>query len=499
VDERILVVDDERGLREGCKRVLVPEGYLVESAESGEEGWGMVQTIPYDLLLVDVKMPGMSGLELLSRVLQFNPDIVCIIITGYATLETAVEATKLGAFDFLRKPFSPDELVNLVRKGLEKRRLSVEAQRLRDEREQSLLALATEQSRLRTVINAMSDGVMVVNRECTLVLHNPAALRLAEFRVFPSVGCAIGDCLADPSLLERIREEMAGQPDERALISQETQAGQLTVLASIAPVRDERGHLLGAVVLLRDITRQKELDRLKSEFVSLVSHELKAPLSAIQGYLDTILSGYATNPEQERHWLERSQERAGACLALIQDLLDISRMETRKVHRQVELLAVTEPVAEAVAVLKGQADASQITITIDLPASLSRIQGSREELTRLFTNLVSNGIKYNRKGGRVAINGRNEGLYLKVAVADTGIGIPAEELPNLFQDFYRVKSPETRKVTGTGLGLAIVKRIAEAHQGRVTVESQSGAGSVFTVYLPIPTTPIPIGGQTNVN
>jgi two-component system phosphate regulon sensor histidine kinase PhoR len=489
LDERILVVDDERGLREGCKRVLVPEGYLVESAESGEEGWGMVQTIPYDLLLVDVKMPGMSGLDLLSRVLQWDPGIVCIIITGYATLETAVEATKLGAFDFLRKPFSPDELVNLVRKGLAQRRLSLEAQRLREEREQSLLALATEQSRLRTVINAMSDGVMVVNREGTLVLHNPAALRLAEFRGFPSVGCAIGDCLADPSLLERIREEMAGPSAERALISQETQAGPLTVLASIAPVRDERGQLLGAVVLLRDVTRQKELDRLKSEFVTLVSHELKAPLSAIQGYLDTILAGYATDPEQQRHWLERSRERAGASLALIQDLLDLSRMETRKVQRKVELLAVADPVAEAVADLKVQADASQITVITDLPASLPRVLGSREELTRLFTNLVSNGIKYNRQGGHLTISGRGEGAYLRIDVADTGIGIPAEEIPNLFQDFYRIKMPETRKVTGTGLGLAIVKRIAEAHQGRVTVESQYGVGSLFTVYLPIPLPP----------
>lgn len=484
--ERILVVDDERGLREGCKRVLVPEGYLVESAESGETGWELVQTIPYDLLLIDVMMPGMSGLELLSRVLQHDPDLICIIITGFATLETAVDATKRGAFDFLRKPFSPDELVNLVRKGLERRRLLVEARRLREEREHSLLALATEQSRLRTIINAMSDGVLVVNREGTLVLHNPAALRLAEFRGFPSVGCTIKECLADPALLERIAEEMAAPAAEHALISQETQVAQLSVLASIAPVRDERGQFLGAVVLLRDISRLKELDRLKSEFVSLVSHELKAPLSAIQGYLDSILAGYPADPEKERFWLERSRERASASLALIQDLLDISRMETRKVQRQVEPLAVSEPVSEAVTLLRGQADANQITVSTELPAGLPRIEGSREELTHLFTNLVSNGIKYNRKGGRVTIRGRDEGAYLRIDVTDSGIGIPSDEIPNLFQDFYRVKSPQTRGITGTGLGLAIVKRIAEAHQGRVEVESQGGAGSTFTVYLPVP-------------
>ncbi|MDP2900429.1 MAG: response regulator [Candidatus Bathyarchaeota archaeon] len=489
MNDRILVVDDERGLREGCKRVLVPEGYLVESADSGEGGWALVKTIPYDLLLIDVMMPGMSGLDLLSRVLQHDPDLVCVVITGYATLETAVEATKRGAFDFLRKPFSPEELVNLVRKGLEKRRLSVEARRLREEREQNLLALATEQSRLRTVINAMSDGVLVVNLEGTLVLYNPAAVRLADFRRFPAVGSNVQDCLADSSLVEHIHVELSGSPPERSLISQETLVGQLTVLASIAPVRDERGQLLGAVVLLRDISHLKELDRLKSEFVSMVSHELKAPLSAIEGYLDTILAGYASDPEKQRRWLERSRERTSACLALIKDLLDLSRMETRKVQRQVEPLAVSEPVAEAVALLKGQADASQITVTTDLPADLPRIEGSREELSRLFTNLVSNAIKYNRRGGKVTIAGQTDGAYLKIAVTDTGIGIPAAALPNLFNEFYRVTTPETRYIAGTGLGLSIVKRIADAHQGQVTVQSLPGSGSTFAVFLPIPVAP----------
>ena len=494
MNERILVVDDERGLREGCKRVLVPEGYLVESAESGEEAWQLVQTKPYDLLLIDIKMQGMSGLDLLPSVLQRDGDIVCIIVTGYATLETAVEATKLGAFDFLRKPFTPDELTSLVRKGLEKRKLSLEAKRLREEREQSLLALAAEQSRLRTVINAMSDGVLVANREGTLVLYNPAALRLAAFRQLPSVGCAMEACLSDQGLLARIREEMEAAPAERAYISQETQVGDLSVLASIAPVRDERGRLMGAVILLRDITRLKELDRLKSEFVSLVSHELKAPISTIQSYLETILAGYGSDPEKTRQWLERARERSAAALALIQDLLDISRMESRQVDRQVELLSVADVVLEAAALLKPQADARGLTVKLDLPAGLPRVYGSREELSRLFTNLLSNAIKYNRERGRITVAGAADSAYLTVAVEDTGIGMPADALPRLFSDFYRVKTPETRSITGTGLGLAIVKRIAEAHQGRVTVESTQGKGSTFTVSLPLP-----VGGDGKPN
>ncbi len=486
MNARILVVDDERGLREGCRRVLTPEGYLVESAESGEDAWRLVQAVPYDLLLIDIKMQGMSGLDLLPLVVAYDPEIVSIIVTGYATLETAVAATKLGAFDFLRKPFTPDELTTLVRKGLEKRRLSLEARRLRQESERSLLALAAEQSRLRTVVNAMSDGVLVANREGVLALHNPAALRLASFNQMPTAGCPLGECLADESLLARIREELESAPAERAFISQETTVGDLTVLASIAPIRDEGGGMLGAVVLLRDITRQKELDRLKSEFVSLVSHELKAPISTIAASLDAILAGYGDDPVRARKWLERARERAGASLDLIQDLLDLSRLESRRVERQVERLNLGVVIAEVVEQMRPEAEAAGLSMTLDLPAGLPWIDGSREELSHLFTNLVSNAIKYNRPGGSIEVAAEADGAWLHATVRDTGIGMPAEALPRLFTDFYRVKTPETRLITGTGLGLAIVKRIAEAHQGRVTVMSQPGTGSDFMVWLPVP-------------
>ena len=125
-------------------------------------------------------------------------------------------------------------------------------------------------------------------------------------------------------------------------------------------------------------------------------------------------------------------------------------------------------------------------MTVHLPADLPRVYGSREELARLVTNLLSNAIKYNRDHGSITVAAGAESAYLNLAVTDTGIGIPAEALPRLFSDFYRVKTPETRSITGTGLGLAIVKRIAEAHQGRVTVESIPGKGSTFSVYLPLP-------------
>ena len=172
-------------------------------------------------------------------------------------------------------------------------------------------------------------------------------------------------------------------------------------------------------------------------------------------------------------------------------------------EREVERLNLAALLTEVAAQMRPLADAAGLAMTLDLPDSLPSIDGSRDELSRLFTNLISNAIKYNRPGGSVEITARADGAYLRATVRDTGIGIPADALPRLFTDFYRVKTPETRLITGTGLGLAIVKRIAAAHQGSVTVESQPGrpaprpagrsglaagrpGGSAFTVRLPVP-------------
>ena len=174
---KVLVVDDERGIREGCRRIVERYASAVETAETGEEALAKASAGQFDLALVDIKLPGMSGLELLDRLKEIDADLVSIVITGYATLELAIDATKRGAYDFLPKPFTPDELLGKIWNAIERRSLAVEAKRLRAERERQLLELATEKSRLRTVINCIQDAVLVTNRDGVLVLYNPAAAR----------------------------------------------------------------------------------------------------------------------------------------------------------------------------------------------------------------------------------------------------------------------------------------------------------------------------------
>jgi two-component system, OmpR family, phosphate regulon sensor histidine kinase PhoR len=482
----ILVVDDEKGMREGCRRVLISEGARVAVAADPEAGLELVNANSFDLALIDVKMPGMGGIELVRRLQQIDPTLVSVMITGYATLETAIEATRNGAYDFLPKPFTPDELMAKVNKGLERRWLMLEAKRLRQERERRLLEISAEKSRLLTIINCMQDGVLVTNRDGQLVLHNPAARAMLQLHADNSSPQPLESCVPLPEIAALVDSALSAAAPE-GMLSHEVVGpdGQQTLMANVAAVRDERAETIGAVTVLRDITSLKRLERAKSQFVGMVAHELAAPLGAIKGYLDLLISGAAgDDPEQRRQMLERSRDRASALLELIDDLLQDSQLEAGHVSRRFESVCLPEVVSDAWEVVRPQAEERGIECSHRLPPDIPQVLADRGDMVRLFTNLLSNAIKYNREGGSIRLHARTDSNYLEVDVVDTGLGIPEESLGRLFEQFYRVKSPETRSITGTGLGLSIVKRILDAHHGYIKVESRPGVGSSFAVYLP---------------
>ena len=480
----ILVVDDEKIIRDGCTRILGKEGWAVQTAGSGEDGLHLLQEETFDLLLLDLKMPGLSGMEVLQRVKDLRPELLVVIITGYATVESAVEAMKAGAYDFISKPFLPDQLRIVVRRALEKKALQREADHLRQEREKGLREIAGEKSKIKTIIQCMADGVLVTDHEGHVVLHNPALVRMLKMEISPPLGQAIEDGIDNDfwrGFLKRIREAKEG-----STVSQEVVAGELTLMAHIAPVHSQEGEVLGAVTVLRDISMLKAMDQMKSDFVAMVSHELRAPLSSVEQQLSVVLAGIlgdVNNRQQEM--LGRAKERTHALLTLINDLLDLSKIEAGFVVQHKEPVKITKVLEKVVELLKPQAAAKNTALILSLPEVLPQVMMDRGNMEGVFINLVSNGIKYTPEGGSVELFVRVQGSHLCVEVADNGMGISSEDLPRIFDKFYRVKNAQTRKITGTGLGLPIVKRIVEAHLGTVEVESQPGFGSKFRVYLPL--------------
>jgi signal transduction histidine kinase len=383
----ILVVDDELGIREGCRRILTREGHRVEQASSGEEAWERVCTRPFDLVLIDVMMPGISGLDLMRRIVAYQPDLVCVIITGYATIELAVEAMKSGAYTFIAKPFEADLLLLTVQQGLERRRMMLEAKRI---------------EKLEAEKQALERRNAELEREA----------------------------------LERSNRELA------------------------------------------------ELARMKSAFALTVAHELRAPTAATQSYLRLMLDGYIP-PEDYQEYLRRAEQRTVAQLELINDLLDLARLQNPDIQIERERVNLGESLNEVCAMMRGQAKEKRVTFIANVPSPMPVISADPNHLRQLWCNLVSNAIKYTNEGGAVAVTAKVQDQQLIVRVQDTGIGIAQDEMTRIFEEFYRTKAAKQCAESGTGLGLSIAKRIAETYAGRIDVESTVGKGSTFTVTLPV--------------
>jgi two-component system phosphate regulon sensor histidine kinase PhoR len=241
----------------------------------------------------------------------------------------------------------------------------------------------------------------------------------------------------------------------------------------------------GAVVVARDITETEQLHRMRKDFVANVSHELKTPLSAIRGYAETLVDGAVDERATALRFSERILEQCRRLGELLDDLLTLSRLESAASIREPERVDLRELAAEAAALAAPRAAAKPVSVEL-APGASPVIDGDWEGLLRLLTNLLDNAIKYNHPGGSVRIELGEQAGLATIAVADSGIGIPPAQLGRIFERFYRVDKGRAREEGGTGLGLAIVKHVAQAHKGRIEVESVLGAGTTFRVLIPLP-------------
>src|SRR3972149_687480 len=368
----ILVIDDEQIMRDGCSRILSRDGWSVICAETGGQGLEEMKGRPenIDVILLDLMMPGMSGMEVLDHIRSYDSNLIVIVITGYATVESAVEAMKKGAYDFIPKPFTPDQLRIIVRRAVERRALQKETEFLRREREKSLRDIATEKSKVKTIINCMGDGVLVCDRDSCIVLSNPAASRMLKAPETCLLGNNLNQCNLPPELSKTMEESLQAKDMSHTSVSQELsvgESGEIFLRAHTAPVRNDIGETMGSVTVLQDISHLKELDKMKSEFIAMVTHELRAPIAAVEQQLTVILNKMAGElTEKQEQLLSRAKERTKGLLDLIKDLLDLSKIEAGKMVQYKEH-HVRQDVKRRVMVLK-RVDAEKKKIDLQFSA-----------------------------------------------------------------------------------------------------------------------------------
>ncbi len=481
----ILVADDEKPIRDGCERILSGKGYRVLTAENGQVALDMLSGSDVSILLLDLKMPVVGGEQVLEITVEKYPDIPVIIITGHGTVDTAVECMKKGAYDFITKPFQIAQFLATVRRAEEKRRLEEKTSKLQKENIRNLYDLNLEKSRLKTVINYMANGVIVTNRNMEVVLHNPAIMQLLEIPEKVENPVPAGAIIKDEALLGTIADIQTKESSHKESISQEIQVGNNFLRAISAPVPGPGESVVGAVTVLENITAFKKLDEMKSDFVNMVAHELRSPLVSIRQLNSVILEGLA-GPlgEKQSDYINRGIKKIDALLDLINDLLDVAKIEAGKHIQHLVPTELDKIIEETVSLLEAHARDQGVDLSYSFK-DLRPVHTDPKNMEEIFNNLISNAINYSPEGGEVTITATGLGEYMEIKVSDTGVGIPAEELPKIFDKFYRVKNPKTREVLGTGLGLAIVKGIVEAHQGTIDVESEVDHGTTFRILLPL--------------
>lgn len=356
---KILIIDDEEIVLESCTEILEGSGYQLSTASNGSLGLDLIEDLQPDLVFVDLKMPGIPGLEVLERIHATDATIVTIVITGFATVSSAVEAMKQGAFDFLPKPFTPDEFRLITQRGLEKRKL---------------------------------------------------------------------------------------------------------VLETIA------------------LRREKEI--LRENFAAIVSHELKAPLGAVQQNLYTLiveLAGVITEDQKRR--LERMKTRIADLLELIHTWLRVISTDIESIKDHFEPISAATVVSMAVESVQPHATRKNIEIVTTIEEPISFIYGEEGTLAEALVNICNNAIKYSHMGSTIDIKVSMKDQVVVISVSDEGVGISSEALPHIFDDFYSGKTDQSVE-RGCGLGLAICQRIIDIHDGTISAESELGKGSKFEIGLP---------------
>ena len=401
---KVLVVDDEESVVITIKAILQLDGYDVVTATSATQAREAVRATEFDLVLSDLRLEDGDGLDVLRAVRERSPDTVTIMLTGYASLESAIQALRAGAYDYLIKPSEVEELRSTVGRGIERRRLGLE-----------LRARVTDLER--------------ANRE------------IAEL---------------NSSLQRRVDE-------------------------ATAELKEKYEQL-------------KELDRTKSQFLSMASHELKTPITAMSGFLQVglrrvrrLVEGNASEVqvrEALRSVLEQLEivyRQTGKLARLVDELLDVSRIQTGRIEFRYGDVDLGELAQEVATRMQLTTTAHEISVT---RGPTDKIVADRDHIEQVLNNLVTNAIKYSPAGGPIVIDVRDEPEGVRVAVSDQGIGIPDKELDAIFGLFYRSPDRAARDAAGMGLGLYISREIVARHGGRIWAESVPERGSTFFVVLP---------------
>lgn len=516
---KILVVDDEPAVLMTVQAVLQLEGYDVDAVGDGNSALTAIRQNRYDLVLTDLKMPEVDGLGVLAEVRKCSPQTVTVIMTGFGSLGSAIEAVQLGAYEYLLKPTEVSELKQAVQRSLERKRLSeidtlyrvswtitrsLEPDRIAEEVSEAVrrvLGLANaclvsfvsdrQPSNCPASLRSLFDDQPLLEalRQGTIITADHEFPGLTAWRKNTGVGSfAFVPGISRERLVCVLCADNASQPYDFHASAQrflEALAGQTALALEnaslISELRRNNEELAAANHKLQ------ELDKLKSQFLSVATHELRTPLSVILGYnamLAETLEGKID--DEQKQTLRESIAACKRLIRLVNSMLDITQIESGKMRMNFAPADLRQIVSSVTTLFHHESRDRQIRLVTEMPPRLPRLHIDAERIEQVLINLVGNALKFTEPGGTITISARSRGELVEVGIKDTGIGIAPEDQARIFDEFAQIRrQAANRHRDGSGLGLAIARRIVEAHAGKIDVSSTPGAGSIFRFTIPI--------------
>jgi two-component system phosphate regulon sensor histidine kinase PhoR len=394
--------------------------------------------------------------------------IARVITRPVRQITKAVEGIASGKLDQQINTHSQDEIGRLGRAFNE---MSANVKN-------NIAEISGERSRLVAILSGLTDGVIMTDSQRIIVLANPAAERLFNFKQTKVTGRPLIEALLDHDVDNLVKKCLDTASEQNAQVDS---TGGRFIRVIAVPITT--GNTTGALILFQDLTELRSLQTMRREFVGNISHELRTPIAAIKAIVDTLRDGAINDQEAAMDFLNRLEVEVDGMTQMVAELIELSRIETGKIKLKLEPVNLNLLIKEVIARLNTQADRQQVSLSAELSPVLPDVSADKERIRQVILNIVHNSIKFTLSGGRIVVSTKLDGQSVVTQVSDTGIGISKEDLPHIFERFF--KADKSRATSGTGLGLAIAKHIVQTHGGSVWVQSESGKGSTFGFNLPL--------------
>jgi PAS domain S-box-containing protein len=491
---RILVVDDDANLRRTVSDILQAKGYETEAAATGREALVGLSADPPAVALIDLRMEGLPGLEVLDRIRELSPETECIVLTGHASRTSAIEAVNLGAYGYLQKPYEIDQLLVTIQRAVERR--------------QDRRALRESEEKYRGFFETSRDCTFITSRQGRWLEMNQAAIQLFGYPTKAALRAVnVRNLYADPAdraALTRTIEQRGAVKDYPVNLRHKNGDVIHALISAVVHV-NAQNEVVGYQGTVRDITERTraeqalanyavqladqndELERVneqKNRFLGIAAHELRSPLQFILAYSEFLVGEASdTLTDRQMQFLSIIRSSSEYVVRLVNDLLDVAKIEAGKLELNPEPTDLGALVRENVSLNRTLAAKKDVGIRLEVE-TLAPLVVDPDKMVQVLNNLINNAVKYSPPGSTVDVRLHPDGQYVHVSVRDRGPGIPEDALDRVFQPFEttKTKAPDGQK--GTGLGLAIAKKIVEGHGGSIWVQSEPGQGATFHVTLP---------------